>query len=246
MRKVIFNNVVCNEDDDFMFTKVVYEEGGELYTVNVDKMKVDPHEVTGKLIPKHSLYPKVSKFNTLTVFDGNSEEVFIKRTNPVHYDLDGGDVSMDMEREINVMEVLKLHSHSNIAEYLGSIVEGDLVTGICYRKYERTLTETLNTDRVLEGVKSGLDHLHSLGYIHDDINPRNIMLDKEGRGIIIDFDSCKKTGSRREGKCGTNGWTMDNDVASVENDHYSLHLLEKYLAQCIPGKHVDEQAIPPT
>lgn len=35
---------------------------------------------------------------------------------------------------------------------------------------------------------SGIDHIHSKGVIHRDIKPSNVMLNKEGKCIIVDFD----------------------------------------------------------
>lgn len=32
---------------------------------------------------------------------------------------------------------------------------------------------------ILEGIENGIRHLHSLGPVHNDINPSNIMLDKD-------------------------------------------------------------------
>ena len=57
------------------------------------------------------------------------------------------------------------------------------------------------SELVTEGMKTGLQdllaaikHLHSLGLVHNDINPANIMLDQEGTLILIDFDSCRNIG----------------------------------------------------
>lgn len=46
----------------------------------------------------------------------------------------------------------------------------------------------------LEGILAAIKHLHSLGLVHNDINPANIMLDDDGTFILIDFDSCRAVG----------------------------------------------------
>jgi serine/threonine protein kinase len=51
---------------------------------------------------------------------------------------------------------------------------------------------------ILEGVKKGLDHIHALGIIHNDITPSNIMLDEHDTPIIIDFGSCRDMGESLE------------------------------------------------
>ena len=44
-------------------------------------------------------------------------------------------------------------------------------------------------EAVLCDVREGLNHLHSLGLVHDDLNPLNIMLDEQGHTVIIDLIS---------------------------------------------------------
>src|SRR5579862_5316094 len=40
---------------------------------------------------------------------------------------------------------------------------------------------------LLPQLAAGLDHLHDAGLVHRDITPRNIMVDQDGRLIILDF-----------------------------------------------------------
>jgi hypothetical protein len=56
------------------------------------------------------------------------------------------------------------------------------------------------------------------------------MLDDEGNAVIIDFDSCTKAGDRLR-KGGTMGWSKDPapDIATVDNDIYSMQLIAKHL-----------------
>lgn len=51
-------------------------------------------------------------------------------------------------------------------------------------------------DLCLQGIESGIRHMHSLGLVHNDINPSNIMIDSADRPVIIDFDSCKQEGEK--------------------------------------------------
>jgi len=48
----------------------------------------------------------------------------------------------------------------------------------------------LQCDIFLDGILEGLLFLHTLGFVHNDINLTNIMLDNKGMPVIIDFDSC--------------------------------------------------------
>ncbi|KAG1900596.1 uncharacterized protein F5891DRAFT_1032762, partial [Suillus fuscotomentosus] len=57
-----------------------------------------------------------------------------------------------------------------------------------FEKYTRNLMEavwksdpTLNPAAILDGISKGLTFLHeTLGLVHNDINPANIMLDDAG------------------------------------------------------------------
>lgn len=40
----------------------------------------------------------------------------------------------------------------------------------------------------------GIQHLHSLGLVHNDVNPANNMVDEDGTAVLIDFDSCRRVG----------------------------------------------------
>ena len=63
--------------------------------------------------------------------------------------------------------------------------------------------------------QNGLDHLHNLGLNHNDINPANIMLDKEDVPIIIDFNSCQREGDLSFG-IGTPGGRIVRSRAQVD------------------------------
>lgn len=53
---------------------------------------------------------------------------------------------------------------------------------------------------VLAGVERGIRHLPGLGWVHNDINPSNIMLDGD-EGVVIDFGLCSRVGESLRG-----GW----------------------------------------
>ncbi|KAI4235540.1 MAG: hypothetical protein LQ349_003085 [Xanthoria aureola] len=135
--------------------------------------------------------------------------------------------------EARICEILRNNPHKNVASYLGCISADGLLKGLCFVRYSENLSDRLNhPDRplnvsgCLEGIKDGLDHLHSLGLNHNDINPMNIMLDEYDVPIIIDFDSCGREGDIP--LCnGTPGWTEGNMITKSErrNDDFALEQL---------------------
>jgi serine/threonine protein kinase len=124
--------------------------------------------------------------------------------------------------------------HPNIAQYLGCIVKGDRITGLCFSRYEMTLSEKrrrgipLDRDGCLRAIENGIGHLHKLRLVHNDLNPSNIMM-KADNPVIIDFDSCKRQGQELGLKGGTNGWAREGIThAEYENDFYSLSNIREF------------------
>ena len=56
--------------------------------------------------------------------------------------------------------------------------------------------------RVWEGVAAGVEALHEAGIVHGDISPANIIVDPQGRAVIIDIIDPPRPGA------GTRGWSL--------------------------------------
>lgn len=82
----------------------------------------------------------------------------------------------------------------------------------------------------MKGIEAGIQHLHKLVLVHNDLNPSNIMIDAENGPRIIDF-VLSKTGQPLGYKAGTPGW-FDDDAkfALPEYDHYGLTKIRDYLS----------------
>lgn len=140
--------------------------------------------------------------------------------------------------EAKACEILSVHPHPNIAQYLGCTVEGGRITGLCFVKYGMTLLERVSkgshafdADLCLCGIQDGIQHLHKLGLIHCDINPANILMSGDGDNpIIIDFDSCRREGEHLGLKAGTRGWAREDfKFATPEVDQYGLAMIKDFL-----------------
>lgn len=139
--------------------------------------------------------------------------------------------------EVEACEVLIRHPHPNIARYSGCISEHGRIHGLCFVRYPMTLSQRLkdatplNEALCLQGIESGIKHMHRLGLIHNDINPSNIMMDGDNP-VIIDFDSCKSEGTKLGLKGGTVGWALDGmEYARKENDFHGLLKIRELLEQ---------------
>ncbi|KAI0557059.1 Protein kinase domain containing protein [Gracilaria domingensis] len=141
------------------------------------------------------------------------------------------------KHEALLCEALKDSPHPNIAKYHGCEVKNGRIVALFFQRYEITLHDLVEASpgqvdkhRCLRELSSAVDHLHRLGYAHNDLNPRNIMYDDNGTAIIIDFDSSRQIGHKLGNKRGTQMFYDKSSYVSVaENDYYSLRMIDKYL-----------------
>lgn len=81
------------------------------------------------------------------------------------------------------------------------------------------------------GIENGVRHLHKLGFIHNDLNPSNIMMDGD-TPVIIDLNSCEQEGAKLGLKAGIVGWSAcDTEVAERKNDIDALPKIQSYLEE---------------
>lgn len=155
---------------------------------------------------------------------------YLKRPRLLYYgnSSDESDYARHILTEVEACEVLRNHPHPNIAQYLGCVVKDGRIRGLCFTRYTTTLSQILkdktsfDRSRCLRGIEAGVQHMHGLGLVHNDLNPSNIMMEGD-HPIIIDFDSCKREGDMLGPKAGSSGWTLDDeDHAKRDNDLYSL------------------------
>ncbi|KAG6055413.1 hypothetical protein E4U32_006313, partial [Claviceps aff. humidiphila group G2b] len=79
-----------------------------------------------------------------------------------------------------------------------------------------------------EGIERGIRHLHSLGIVHNDINPKTIMLDKLDRPVIICLDIWRSINGSKY------------DYALFENDIFGLSKILEFIYDPSSGEPLDE------
>ncbi|KAL6697024.1 kinase-like domain-containing protein [Trichoderma pleuroticola] len=94
----------------------------------------------------------------------------------------------------------------------------------------------VDKNRIMSGLRAAVDHLHSIGLAHNDINPANIMLDEGGEPELIDSGSCQPTGHHLI-SCGTPSWYKDMfHLSETAHDDYGLELLGPWLDKTFAGE----------
>jgi serine/threonine protein kinase len=84
--------------------------------------------------------------------------------------------------------------------------------------------------RWLEALRSAVEHLHCMGFVHNDITPANVMLDRNESPVIIDLGELCRVGDPLEHTKRTRGWHDESAThAAKENDLDALAELEVWL-----------------
>ncbi|KAK0112608.1 hypothetical protein ONS95_014351 [Cadophora gregata] len=140
--------------------------------------------------------------------------------------------------EVTAMEMLSETPHPNIAKYHGCIVKRGRLVGIVLDKYASTLENRVVEDSrpfcktlFLRQLKSAIDHVHSLGLAHNDINPNNIMVDENDTTFLIDFGSCKPIDGRLI-SAGSLGWMEEGSdywLSKKSHDLAAFSKLQKWI-----------------
>jgi serine/threonine protein kinase len=231
-------------DLEFGFTKFILRSLDDEYFFATTKDRVgestlvDLERLTKTHIPSEDIWPPFSP-DFSRAPDPLPQGCYVKQPNLLDYADTPASTHMSSQilREIRVCELLRLHPHPNIATYKGCVVRSGRIKGLCFSRYTMTLAQRLSDatdfdkDLCFQKIERGIRHLHSLGLVHNDINPTNIMVDDQDNPRIIDFDSCQYQGQMLGLKGGTRGWTREGEAyASWENDIFGLAKLREYLS----------------
>ena len=230
-------------DLEFDFTKLIIRGENQNYFYATTKERlgasstVDLEDLQLIAIPNENIWPYFSD-QFLRAPEPLPPNCYIKEPSLLEY----GDTPVSLQisaqtlQEVKVCELLRKHPHPNVARYLGCVVEEGRIKGLCFMQYKMTLAKRLRIaapfDRklCLAGIEKGIQHLHSIGIVHNDINPSNIMVDELDHPVLIDFDSCRRKGQKLGLKAGTWGWSIEgSEYAQFQNDLYSLSKLQEFM-----------------
>lgn len=90
----------------------------------------------------------------------------------------------------HLVQVHDLFEENGTAYYVMDFVEGESLSALLKRTGQ-PLSEREGL-RILSEVLDGLEEVHKQKIWHLDLKPGNIMLDKEGRAVLIDFGASKQ------------------------------------------------------
>lgn len=126
----------------------------------------------------------------------------------------------------------------------GQIVLEEFIDGV-------TVAQVLETGKyrhrgakkVLSGVCNALAALHDRGFVHRDVKPDNVMVDSDGRVVLIDFDASRRRNESRRDTVvmGTVGYAAPEQLglsqSDARTDIYAVGVLYNVM---LTGKHPSE------
>lgn len=202
-------------------------------------------------VPDKDLFPELPADTQLTIaVDYDEGSYFCKRPGLFRFEpgFDFGTPKQVLDETL-IMEKLAKHPHPNIIHYKGCRVKRGRITGIVVDKYEMSLEQfvrsaelkDLDIDAFLSAINSAVDHLHSLGLAHNDINPGNIMMGEKNKPVLIDFGSCQPFGRLLQ-TFGTPGW-FEEDFWTSEKKHddIALEKLRQWLKIVKPDEMIKSE-----
>lgn len=248
----IVNSYECRKKIDgkfHIFVKIIARQDGEYYLGKWEDRKQLPDEFSQledlKIIPTKNRGPALQPQWTVAL---PADGLWLKE--PALEDYLNPNLERCMEHEINMCELIKQNPHPNLALYHGCLAVDGKAAGLLFQHYQYTLLEKVNPQRLskrhfiasgrpavrdnmkcwTESLRAAIDHLHSLGLVHNDITPANVMFDENECPVLIDFGGVCRSGASLKYTKRTIGWHNENvSNASRSNDLDALAELEAWL-----------------
>lgn len=98
--------------------------------------------------------------------------------------------------------------------------------------------------QVIRAVCNALSVLHRRGIIHRDVKPENVIIDKNGRVVLIDFNAARKVTNAGKDTVvmGTVGYASPEQLGLRESDpRTDIYALGVMLNVMLTGKHPSEK-----
>lgn len=147
-------------------------------------------------------------------------------------------------RHPNIITVFDVNIEHDIPYMVMDYVAGESLDQVLLRT---TVLDPAMVLSYLSEVASGLDYAHSMGVIHSDVKPSNIIVDSNQRVYILDFGIARLTESFAHGPktehekqstvMGTPGYMSPEQILNEKLDHRSdLFSLAVVAFECLTGQ----------
>lgn len=137
----------------------------------------------------------------------------------------------------NIISIHAVGTRESIHFFTMDLIKGETLTGRVIRCKEAGGLSAGECRGIIHDIAGAIDHAHQKGIIHRDLKPGNVMIEKGGRVLVMDFGLAKATESSQLTVSGAMLGTpryMSPEQAQGEpigppSDIYSLGLIYYYL-----------------
>lgn len=127
----------------------------------------------------------------------------------------------------------------------GQIVLEEFIEGVTVSEVmESGNYHYLGARKVIRSVCTALNILHGKNIVHRDIKPENVVIGKDGRVVLIDFNAARKitAASKDTVIMGTVGYASPEQLGVAQSDaRTDIYALGVLLNVMITGKHPSEK-----
>ncbi len=127
----------------------------------------------------------------------------------------------------------------------GQIILEEFIEGITVAQVmESGKYRYLGARRVLKGICHALTVLHERNLVHRDVKPENVVIDKNGRVVLIDFNASRRisAASKDTVVMGTVGYASPEQLGVAQSDaRTDIYAAGVLLNVMLTGKHPSEQ-----
>jgi eukaryotic-like serine/threonine-protein kinase len=94
----------------------------------------------------------------------------------------------------NIVRIFEVEEHEGCPYFIMQLVEGDsLATQIKKKAREKSPYEPKAAAHVMVTIARAVHYAHKQGFLHCDLKPSNILIDREGRPLVTDFGLARRT-----------------------------------------------------
>lgn len=127
----------------------------------------------------------------------------------------------------------------------GQIVLEEFIEGVTISEVmESGKYRYMGTRKVLKSICHALTVLHERNIVHRDVKPENVMIEKDGRVVLIDLNAARKISATSKDTVvmGTVGYASPEQLGVTQSDaRTDIYALGVLLNVMITGKHPSEK-----